>query len=200
MTTEEIRKELSLIRSMIEKARRETAESGQFFIWIGLFCMIAVPVMSKLETLGRGGLAIPALIVIAIVCGVIGYFTVNRRLSRAGAKSYPSTVCYSVWFACSVPIIIVTFVLPALNVYAWNLVPVFSSLFMGVGLFSSGVIFESMAIVWCSLAWWSGAVAVAFIHGTPRLLIVIAMIFIGWVLPGLVLHVRYRKRSFENES
>jgi hypothetical protein len=99
-----------------------------------------------------------------------------------------------------VPAFIVTFVLPALDVYSWSLAPVLSSLFIGVGVFSSGVIFESMPIVGCSLAWWAGAIAMAFAQGTPRVLTMIGIILVGWVLPGLILHVRYKNRSGDDEA
>jgi hypothetical protein len=199
MTGNEIKEELAIIRNMIEKARSETAESGHFFIWMGIFSMVMVFIIGSLESMGKGNLFLPILIAMLVACGIIGYLTVSRRMSKAGARSYPKTVCYSVWFACSVPIVMVTFVFPLLNIYAWNLLPILSTLFIGVAVFSSGVIFESKAIVSCSFAWWGGSVAMALMT-SGRMYVMMAAIALGWILPGVILNRRYRNRRDDNES
>jgi hypothetical protein len=200
MTGNEIREELAIIKSMIEKARNETAESGHFFIWIGIFSIVAVFVINRLETWGKSTLVLPAFFVMLVVCGAIGYFTVSRNMKKAGARSYPNKICYSVWFACGVPAVIVTFVFPLLEVYPWNLVPILSSLLMGIAVFSSGIIFESAAIVWCALAWWGGSIAMVFIEGFNRMFVMMAIIALGWILPGIILNRRFRSRRDDDES
>jgi hypothetical protein len=121
-------------------------------------------------------------------------------MKQERAQSYPKVMCYSVWFACGVPAVIITFLFPILKVYPWNLTPVLTSLIVGIGVFSSGVIFESRPIIWCSIAWWAGAFAMAFVRGTPRMFIMMGVILLGWVLPGLILNREYRNRSLNDGS
>ena len=200
MTNEDIKQNLAIIKDMVAKARRETAESGQFFIWLGVFSLFVVVIINRLEVWGHDRYVLPVLLATLVVCGLIGYFTVNRKARKQKAESYPKTVCYSVWFACSIPVCIVMFVFPLLDVYSWNLTPVLSTLILGIAVFSTGVVFESTAIVWCSTAWWAGAVAMVFVTGSPRVFIMMGIILLGWILPGLILNRRYKNRSDVNES
>jgi hypothetical protein len=200
MTDERVQEQLSIIRSMVEKSRRETAESGAFFIWLGVIGIVTVFAIRALELSGLSHLTIPFLVVVLVANGVVGYFTVSRRQKRAGARSYVATICYTVWFACAVPILIVTFLLPALGAYPWSLVPVLAALFMGIGVFATGSIFEVPAITWSSLAWWGGAVAMAAIEGPARAIVMAAAILLGMVLPGAILNRRYRGQRGDDES
>jgi hypothetical protein len=200
MTGDQVQEQLSIIRTMVEKSRRETAESGAFLIWLGVIGIVTVFAIRGLELSGLSHLTIPFLALVLVVNGVVGYFTVTRRQKRARARSYPATICYTVWLACGVSIVIVAFVLPSLGAYPWNLVPVLAALFMGIGVFSTGAIFEVPAITWSSLAWWGGAVAMAVIEGPPRAIVMASAILLGMILPGAILNRRYRERRGGDES
>ncbi len=200
MTSEQIQNNLAIIKTMIEKSRRETAESGHFFIAIGIFAMIMTVVISYLELSGRSGLVIPAFIFMLLASGIIGYLTVKRKQQKEGAVPYHKKIVYSIWFACTLPLLIVLFLFPFLKIYPWNLVPVLTTLIMGIAVFSSGMIFEVKAIVWSSLAWYGGSVGLALISGPVRLYIMLATILLGWVLPGWILNRRYRQRRRDDES
>jgi len=196
----QVQEQLSIIRAMVERSRRETAESGHFFIWIGLIGVVTVFAIGGLEAAGLYRLTVPALAVVLVACGVAGYLTVARRQKRARVRSYPSAICYSVWFACGVPMVIVMFLLPALGAYPWSLVPVLTALIMGIGVFSSGVIFEVRAISWSSLAWWGGSVAMALMSGWSRGIVMAVVLLLGMVLPGVILNRQYRERRGTDES
>jgi len=195
VTMDDPRHEIQLIRSMVLKARTETADSGWFFILTGIISIAALILIGMLEATGRAGLVFPVLIAATVACGAAGYAAVHRSAKRAGARSYLRSVLYAVWLACAIPCVIAMIVLPLLGAYAWRLSPVFSSLFVGVGLFTSGIIFESRPILLCSLAWWAGALGMVFIEGAPRLALMTAMILVGWIVPGFLLQRRYRNGS-----
>ncbi len=200
MTANQVQEQLSIIRAMIEKSRRETAESGHFFIWIGLIGAATVFAIRGLEAAGLHRLIVPALAVFLVANGVAGYLTVARRQKRARVRSYPSAICYRVWFACAVPVAIVVFLFPALGVYPWSLVPVLAALIMGIGVFSAGAIFEVRAITWSSLAWWGGSVAMALVSGWPRGIVMVVVLLLGMVLPGVILNRQYREQRSTDES
>ncbi|MBN1782618.1 hypothetical protein JW948_15895 [bacterium] len=200
MTTENFTEEMMIIRKMIEKTRRDTAESGVFYIAIGLFTMLAVLIIGIMELNGLPEMTLPALIIMTVISGLIGYMTVFRKERRLRIKSYIRTVNYSIWFACAVGCVLTTFILPLAGAYKIQLIPVFSCILIGIGVFSSGVIYESKGVIWAALVWWMGAIMMAFIQDYHRLYVMVIVIFSGWVLPGLILNSAYKKRSREHGS
>lgn len=200
MQAEEARNQLLVVRRMVEKAQRETAQSGHFFIWLGVVALATVIAMDRLEALGTGRLAPTVLAVATVACGVIGYLIVTRSFARPGARSYAESVCYGIWFACGVSAVIAVLLLPSLGAYSWSLAPVLASLFMGVGLMSSGIVLETPILAWCSMAWWAGAVAMAFLEGTPKAVVMMAAIALGWILPGVVLNRTRARVRGEDEA
>jgi hypothetical protein len=200
MDQNQMHQEIAMIKSMIEKTKKETAESGSFFIAMGLFAMAATFVISRFDSLNLNHLVLPALFIMLILSGIIGYITVGRKEKNDQVKSYAKTVCYSIWFACSIPIIMTMFIFPLLEVYSWNLTPILTTLMIGIAVFSSGVIFESKPVIACSFVWWGGALAMAFVYDSPRAYIMMAILFLGWVLPGFILNRQYKNRSRKNGS
>jgi len=195
MNNEQIQQELTIIKTMINKTRRETAESGHFFISIGISSICAVFIINFLEKSELHYLIIPFLAILVIINGIIGLLTIGNKAKKQRVESYSKTICYSIWIACVVPTVMVLFLFPLLKLYSWELTSVFISMIIGIAIFTTGVIFESRFITLSSFAWWLGAVAMAFIENIPRMWIMITIIFIGWVVPGIFLNKKYRDRS-----
>ncbi len=200
MNQDQIQQELSVIKKMIEKTKRETAESGLFFIALGIFAAVATFAVGMLEFYNLNHLVLPALILATVGSGVIGYLTLTKKEKVEKVKSYPKTIFYGVFFACGISIILLVFLFPLLKVYPWSLIPPLTSMIMGIALFSAGVIFELRNIQWCSIVWWAGALVLALTEGQFRFLIMIAIILLGWVLPGFMLNRQYKKQAGKNES
>lgn len=200
MNHNQIQQEISIIKKMIEKTRREAAESGHFFIAVGIFSAVATFVIGMMEFFNLNHLVLPTLIIAVVACGVIGYVTVTKREKKEKIKSYPKTIFYNVMLACGIPALMIMFVFPLLKVYPWNLVPTLTSLIMGIVVFSAGVIFELRYIQWCSFAWWVGALIMALTINKFRFLIMIVIIIFGWILPGFILNRQYKNRINKNES
>ena len=186
--------ELTLIRGMINKTKQDTADSGYFLIFIGIFCMITTLLIGFLESYQLNHLVLPAMIVTLIGGALIGYLTTNQKEQKEKVSSYHKKICYSIWFACAVPVILITFVFPYAGIIKFSLIPVFTSLIMGIAVFASGILFESRYVLLSSLIWWAGALIMAFLD--PYLLVYAMMIviFLGWVLPGLILNHAFKKQ------
>ncbi len=191
--------QLDVIRAMVDRSRRETAESGHFFIWIGVLSTLGVFVIRMLEVTGRGAAIIPTLAALTVGNGILAYVAIVRGRRNAGARSYASRVCYSVWLACGIAAILAALLLPLLGAVPWNLVPVLVALIIGVGVFSTGVILESGSLLWGSLAWWASAIAMAMIRGGDRAYIMAAAIVLGWILPGVALNRTYRRQRDDHD-
>jgi len=190
MDPNQIQQEISIIKSMIEKTRRQTAESGHFLILIGILSAIGTFAIGIFELFNLNQFDLPTLVVLVVVNGFIGYLVVEKEQKKA--KSYAKTILYNVWFACSIPIIMVVFLFPLTKVYSFQLVPILVSLFTGIIIFSAGVIYELRYIRWCSIFWWGGACLMAYIESQYQFLIMIAMIIFGFILPGIIFNRQYK--------
>ncbi|MGD2246352.1 MAG: hypothetical protein PVI11_07390 [Candidatus Aminicenantes bacterium] len=193
MDQNQIQQEISTIKKMIEKTRRETAESGHFFIAMGILAAVITFAIGMLEFYSLDRLVLPALIVATVVSGVIGYLTITKKEKKERVKSYPKTIFYGVFFACGLCILMIVFLFPLLKVYPWSLIPTLSSMIMGIAFFSAGIIFELRPIQWCSIVWWVGALILALTIGQYRFIIMIVIIVFGWILPGFILNKHYKK-------
>ena len=98
------------------------------------------------------------------------------------------------------PLTIETFLFPFLNVYTFRALGTLASLILGIAVFMTGVIYEMRFIVWYSSAWWIGAILMAISDSPYRFLIMIAVIIIGWVLPGFIINKKYKNGSKSNEA
>ena len=199
MTQNQVQQEISIIKEMIDKTRKETAESGHLFIFMGIASAFFVLIISLLEMYKVNHLVIPAMIILTFLNGLVGYFVVSKPISEEKVKSYPKTVVLCLWVVCGLTLLLVTFLFPFLKVYSFRALGTLASLFLGIAVFMTGIIYEMRFVVWFSSAWWIGAILMALIDGPYRFLIMIAVILIGWILPGFIMNKKYKNRSKNNE-
>ena len=201
VTHENIQSELEIIKTMVAKTRRATAESGHFFIASGLFLMAAAFVIYIIETSENAKLIIPAIVALPIGSGIIGYLTVNRAAQKEKVVSYAKHVFSATWFSCGIPSVMILLLFPLTGVMPWNLAPALISLIAGTGLFITGNLFEMKSITWCSLVWWGGGCLLAYsIVPEVKIVTMESILFFGWVMPGWLLNRTYKKRNSSHEA
>ncbi len=198
MNHDQIQQEISIIKSMIEKTRKETAESGHLFIFMGIASAFFVLVISFLELYRLNRLVLPAMIVLTAINGIIGYLVVAKATEKV--KSYPKIVVTSLWLICGLTLLMMTFLFPFLKVYSFSALGTLVSMILGIAVFMTGIIYEMRFILWFSIAWWVGALLMALIEGEFRFLIMIATIIVGWIFPGIILNKRFKNGSKNNEA
>jgi len=200
MNNLELQQEISIIRKMIEKTRQETAESGHLFITLGIVWVLVTAAIGFLEVNAFYHLIWPVLIAALILTVVIGLMIGLHEGKKERVQSYARKIFASVWLAVAVTAILVSFVFPFTHVYDNHLVPVFVSPVLGIGFFLTGIIYESKVILYCSLSWWIGSALMAYLDGYARLYIMIGILIIGYILPGIVLNFRYKKKRHNHED
>jgi len=200
MNHDEIQQEISIIKSMIEKTKKQTAESGHLFIFMGIVAVVFVLVISMLELYQLHQWVLPTMIALAILNGILGFLVVGKAEQPEKVTTYPRTVVLHLWVICSVNLLLLTFLFPFLKVYSFQALPVLVNLTVGIGVFMTGIIYEMRFLQWFSITWWVGACLMAVIQSQYRFVIMIATIIIGWIIPGFILNKQYQKRSKENES
>lgn len=200
MNHEQMQQEITIIKQMIEKTRKQSAESGHFFIFLGIAAAVFVLVISMLELFHQHRWVLPAMIILAIINGIIGFLVVKSTQKMEKVKTYSRDLVLSIWFICSSCLILITFLFPFLGVFQFHALPVLVSLFLGIAVFMTGVIYDLAYFRWLSGVWWLGAILMAVWDSEWRFLILIGSIIVGWILPGIILNRQYNKRSASHES
>lgn len=192
MEGEQFHEEMSIIRNMIERTRRETFQSGYLFIIPGTIFLISVLVMGILEMTGHAQVVrsynwIP-FVLIAVASLSIGLWEGNREKTKA--RTYTRRVFTHLWAACGLVIVLNAMVVPhmAYTTVSWFLI-------VGIGFYVTGVIYELPLVQLSGVIWWIGMCSLGFIQGNIRLLIWVATIFFGFILPGIILNMQYRKQE-----
>lgn len=200
MNHEQMQQEITIIKQMIEKTRKQSAESGHFFIFLGIAAAVFVLVISMLELFHQHRWVLPVMIILTIINGIIGFLVVKSAEKREKIKTYSRDLVLSIWFICAVGLIMITFIFPFLGVFPFHALPVLVSLFLGIAVFMTGVIYDLAYFRWLSGVWWLGAILMAVWQSDLRFLILIGSIIVGWILPGIILNRQYHQRSTYHES
>ena len=195
MNNNQIQQEIAIIKEMIEKTRKTTAESGYLLIYIGIFSALATIIIGMLEIYELNQYVMTVVIIMTVVNAFIGYLVATKKSNNEKVKTYPKTIFWHIWMACGLAAVLIVFLFPYLNLYQFHAVPVLTSLVMGIAVFITGTIFELKFIQWSSLACWIGACIMAIVDGPYKFLIMVAIILIGWILPGFLLNKRYNIRG-----
>lgn len=195
MDTKQIQQEISIIKEMIEKTRKTTAESGLILIYMGIFSAMVTIVIGIMEINELNQYVLPVVIIMTVVNALIGYFVATKKGENEKVKTYSKTIFGHIWIACGLAAVLIAFLFPFLNLYPFHAVPVLTSLVIGIALFITGTIFELKFIQWSSLAWWAGACIMAIVISPYKFVIMVAIILIGWIVPGFLLNKQYKRRN-----
>jgi uncharacterized membrane protein len=146
-------------------------------------------------------LILPLMVSLIGINGIFSYCIIARERKREKVTTYAKNIYLSIWAVCGLSILIAAFLFPLTRVYSYDLVPMLTSLVLGIAVFTTGVIFDEKRVQWCGSLWWIGSIFLAYTPpGMLRMYIFSALILLGWVLPGLIMNRRYRNREKANGS
>jgi len=195
MNTTQLQQEISIIKEMIDKTRKTTAEYGHLLIFFGIFSALASIIIGILGIYDLNQYVMPAIIILAVINALIGYLSGVKSSKNEKVKTYTKTIFWHIWMVCGFAALLIVFLFPFLNLYPFQAVPVLTSLVMGIAVFITGTIFELKYVQWSSLAWWIGACIMAIAEGPITIVIMVTIIIIGWIVPGIILNKQYRNGS-----
>ncbi len=193
MDQNNVQQEIAIVKQMIEKSRRETAESGNLFIVLGLLCSM-FPWAFAMLTKDNSKLIMPCIIVFISICVIVGVIISAREEKKEKVKTYAKAIHEQLWVVCGTACIMVSFFSPMFDALPYSAVPIFVSLLLGIMVFQTGIIYELKSISGFGLLWWGGAVIMA-IEPKGTLLVLTVLFLGGWVLPGLILKKNYSDRG-----
>lgn len=200
METNRASEDLRLIREMIERTKKATAESWSYlFIW-GVLAILGVLGMYGLVWTEQYHLIWVNWIVFVGIGVIYTLFFAAKEERVRGRKTYTQIAVIHLCVACGVAFVLVGFIFPALNLYSYGAIPVLIAVVAGILVFVMGGIFEWALAKWCGAVWWAGALGMLFVHWHYRGLVFIPLIAVGYIVPGLALRAEYKKSRAENAA
>ena len=94
--------------------------------------------------------------------------------------------------ACCIPVLLTTFLFPLTGIYSFTVVPTLAALFFGAIIISAAAIYEFKFLYWCGIAVWIGGCIGAYAGSPWRGIIMIVIVFIGFVIPGIIFNRKYK--------
>ncbi len=195
MDEQQAREEIHLIKEMVEKTRKTTAESGTLFIFWGFLIIVAIIAMYVLAYFHK----FHWIWANWIACAVIGwgystYYGIRRERSQK-TKTYAQMTVQHLSIACGVGYLFAAFVFPSLKVYSYSVIGILVAFISGILIFVLGGIYEWNLLKWCGLLWWLGAVGMIFVPNDYRGLCIIPLIIFGYLVPGFILRSKYKREQ-----
>lgn len=195
MDKSQAQREISIIKDMIEKTRKETANSGHLFVFIGLFTAFASSIIALLNYFELGQYVLPVIIIMVVVNGLTGLRVAVKESKLERIRTYSKTIFWNIWVVCGLVCVMIVFLFPNLDLYPFRAVPVLTSIVLGIAVFMSGAIFELKFIQWSGLVWWLGACLLALTESPYRFFILMLILIFGWIVPGLRLNRLNKNRD-----
>jgi hypothetical protein len=195
MDEQQAREEIHLIKEMVEKTRKATAESGTLFIFWGFLIIVAIIITYVLAYFHKFQWIWANWIAWAVIgWGYSAHYGI-RQGRKQETRTYAQLTALYLSIACGVGFLFAAFVFPSLKVYSYNAIGILVALIAGILVFVMGGIYEWKLLKWCGLLWWLGAVGMIFVPGDYRTLCFIPLIILGYLVPGFILRSRYKKEQ-----
>lgn len=200
MQPAEVQNEIAIIKAMIAKTRRETAESGLIYITLGILWVLVTVAVGVFELTALYQAIWPTTIAGAVLTVMVAVLIAYRESHKERVKSYSRVLFAQLWIACAIPAILVAFLFPLTGIYSPHLIPPLVTAVLGIAFYMTGVIYESRLIQICAFSWWIGAVVMAYTTGPVKFAMMTLIMLVGYILPGIILHREYVKLSARDEA
>jgi len=195
MHEQDVRDEINVIKAMVEKSRRSTAESGGLFVFWGVLIIAAMAasiILEHFKVYHRIWIVWTAAVAIGWIYSF--YFGIRRARSRK-AETYAGISARYLGLACGMGFFLACFLFPVLKIYPTETIPMAFSLVAGILFFVLGGLFEWNMMKWIGLIWWLGSVGLGLIGEASRNLVFLGLFFVGYFIPSLALWRKHRSEQ-----
>lgn len=188
------KKAFIIIEQMINTAKKEIRDNGFFFLlwgWLVLAGAIADYIMLVVLKSEYHALAWAILMPLGAVISIIANIRESKR--KRGVKTYIDELMKYTVIAFVVSLVVVCFMMPF--THSWRaFFPVLMILY-ATFLFVSGGALRFRPLQFGAAANWAFAVAGFLVTYDFQLLLLAAAVLLGYIIPGYMLHVRYKRES-----
>lgn len=188
---------LEVIRRMIEETKKGVAGSGHMYIFWGVITLLAVLVTYALAFFELYQYIFINWLVLMCLGFAYSIYKGITKKRKAKVTTFSDRAMGYTWFGCGITLMILGFIAPLAGVYSGFKIPAVIAVVIGSACFITGRLYEWKLLTWSSLLWWGGGVAMMALKTDSSLLIFPFLIILGWLIPGLILRVNYKKQSRE---
>ena len=186
---------LSVIHSMIEKAKNQFSENGHLYLlwgWVVLICSITQFVLLKIVQYEKHYLVWMA----CWLAFIYQFFYLRKEQNRQKVKTYADKMIGFIWFSFIILMMLVGFSLGYTvgEHYYKIFCPVFLAMY-GVPTFLSGIFLQFRPLVIGGIGCWVMSVLSYFIPNDYQLLLLSAAMIIAWIIPGYILRSKYQNQN-----
>jgi hypothetical protein len=195
MNEQQAREDIQIIKTMLEKTKKATAESGTLFIVWGVLITLALfanYVLAFLDKHGSEWITWTAMAVIGWIYSVVYGI---RKERRDPVKTYVQAAARHLYFACGAGFILVGLAFPRIGVYSWEAIVVLISAVSGILFFVMGGIFEWTILKAAGLVWWAGALGMSFVRANDRTLVYAGLFIVAYLVPLVILRAKFRREQ-----
>ena len=186
--------EIRLIKEMIDKTKLSAIDYWNIYLCWGLAGIAGVIGMYALVLLKRYEWIWLNWIVFVGLGLVYTLIFTRKKEKQQGLKSYTYTSIKHLAIACGVSFLLVGFVFPLLELYAYGVIPVLISLVAGIYAFVQGGVLEWNLLKISGLVWWLGALGMVFLNPDYRTLLFVPLLIFGYFVPVWVVKAEAQKK------
>jgi len=195
MTEQQAREDLRIIKDMLEKTKKATAESGTLFIVWGVLITLALIgnyILAYFKQYEWEWLNWTAMTVIGWVYSVVYGI---RKERKAPAKTYIQVAARHLYFASGALFLLVGLAFPRIGIYSYEAITPLVSAVTGLLFFVMGGLFEWKLLKWAGLIWWAGAIAMSFFPGNDRTLVFAGLFIAVYLVPAFILRSKFKREQ-----
>jgi len=195
MDEQQALEEIRLIKSMLEKTRKATAESGSIFLFWGVLITLALAGNYLLAFFKKYDWIWLDWLIVAGIGWVYSVVYGIRRRKKDPVRTYMQAAADHLYFACGAGFLLVGIILPWLKVYSHEAITILIASLSGILFFVMGGTHEWPVLRWFGLVWWAGAVAMSFLHGNSRILLYTVLFVALFLVPSWLLRSKFKKEQ-----
>jgi hypothetical protein len=195
MTQEQAQQDLAFIRELMQSARRSTYLSGAFFIiWslvtglglLGTWLLVTRTLTVPFDS----GIGVFWLWIVMDVIGFTGTVLIIRRNHKRAIANPAGRMIGLSWFSVAMGILLISIVGNGSGTIPGEVMCAVSTIFIGIGVFNSGVLSGIKWLRNLAFAWWLGGALMLASPGLWNLWFMALLLFGLYFIPGIVLSRR----------
>jgi hypothetical protein len=185
--------DLALIRRITDDSQQAVFDSGRHFMVWG-FLLAAGLGASYAAAVGalQFGLTWIWGAVVALGC-LLSLWIAVRDESSARIRGGGRSTLAGIWLGCAVTLGLIGGAGMFGGALSLQAIPGLSATVVGLAFLATSAVAGIGGARYLAMAWWTGGTVMLFIPGLHTLLVLAAMIIVLQVIPGLVLHFRWRR-------
>jgi hypothetical protein len=188
------KEEIQLIKTMLEKTKRATAESGTLFMVWGVLIALALVGNYILVYFKKYDWEWLNWVAVTVIGWVYSIIYGIRKERKEPVRTYIQMSARHLYIACGAGFLFVGIALPALGVYSYEAITILIAVVSGILFFVMGGIYEWPILRWFGLLWWVGALGMSFIKGIGYRTLIFTVLFVAcYLVPSFILRSKYKK-------